>query len=346
MLRALLQFLAQIVIGTLNIIESFSVVRLLLPEAFALSLCDLLRDAHALLVEPALKIQLQILLSLLQSLALPAKLNFLLAHAVQLSALGLDVFFKRFALLFRICHGLLSGLGTGLLDRVLRFTLRALRTRHLILQEVIHSEHFFYPNGGDKSHQLVDLFATLKCQFPERVHFLPGNHEVAQMTGRQVAKGGQSQNSLFVLGVQAAYGDAAQDICRAYYDLFRASPLAVRTPNGVVCCHTLVPAKALPTFDPMRLLDERYDDKEYAPGGAVYGILWGRDSSAEVADAFLRKMDAELVVTGHIATDDGFAVPNAKQLIVDCAHTPAAYVRFAADRPITHAELVAGVVVI
>jgi len=218
-------------------------------------------------------------------------------------------------------------------------------TRHLILQELIHSE-FFYPNGGDKSHQLVDLYATLKCQFPERVHFLPGNHEMAQMTGRQVSKGGQSQNSLYVLGVQAAYGDAAADICKAYHDLFRESPLAIRAANGVLCCHTLVPAKSLPTFDPMRLLDDTFDDKEYAPGGHVYAILWGRDTSAEAADAFLRKMDSDLVVTGHIATDDGFAVPNSKQLIVDCAGTPAAYVKFPADRPITHQELVAGVMLI
>jgi hypothetical protein len=219
-------------------------------------------------------------------------------------------------------------------------------TRHLILQELIHSETFFYPNGGDKSHQLLDLYATLKCQFPERVHFLPGNHEMAQMTGRQVAKGGQSQNALFVLGVQAAYGDAAADICRAYHDLFRDSPLAIRTANGVLCCHTTVPAKSLAMFDPLRLLDEQYDEKEYAPGGSVYSILWGRDTSEEAANAFLRKMDAELVVTGHIATDAGYDAPNRRQLIVDCASTPAAYVKFPADRPITHDELVAGVVVI
>ncbi|MCU0706206.1 MAG: metallophosphoesterase [Fimbriiglobus sp.] len=218
-------------------------------------------------------------------------------------------------------------------------------TRHLVLQELIHSE-FFYPNGGDKSHQLVDLYATLKCQFPDRVHFLPGNHEMAQMTGRQVAKGGRSQNALFVLGVQAAYGEAAAEICRAYHDLFRESPLAVRTANGVLCCHTIVPTKWLPAFDPMALTAEQYDEKEYAPGGSVYSILWGRDTSAEAAEAFLRKVESELVVTGHIATDAGFEVPNPRQLIVDCAGTPAAFVRFAADRPITHEELIAGVVVI
>lgn len=218
-------------------------------------------------------------------------------------------------------------------------------TRHLVLQELIHSD-FFYPTGGDKSHQLVDLYATLKCQFPERVHYLPGNHEMAQMTGRQVAKGAHSQNALFVEGVKAAYGAAAADVCRAYHDLFRDSPLALRTPNGVFLCHTIVPAKWLPTFDPMRLLDEQYPDAEYAPGGSVYAILWGRDTAAETADTFLRKVDAELVVTGHIATDDGYAVPNPKQLIVDTAGTPAGYVLFPADRPITHAELVAGVRVI
>lgn len=218
-------------------------------------------------------------------------------------------------------------------------------SRHLVLQELIHSE-FFYPTGGDKSHQLVDLYATLKCQFPERVHFLPGNHEMAQMTGRQVAKGDRSQNAVFVEGVKAAYGAAAADVCRAYHDLFRDSPLAIRAPNGVFMCHTIVPAKWLPTFDPMRLLDEQYPDAEYAPGGLVYAILWGRDSSAETAETFLRKVDAELVVTGHIATDAGFHVPNPKQLIVDCAGTPAGYVLFPADRPITHAELVAGVKVI
>src|SRR5262249_31570536 len=36
--------------------------------------------------------------------------------------------------------------------------------RHIVFQEVIHGK-FRYPGGGDKSHQLLDLFCALKCQF-------------------------------------------------------------------------------------------------------------------------------------------------------------------------------------
>src|SRR5258708_38780114 len=60
--------------------------------------------------------------------------------------------------------------------------------RHLVFQEMVHGP-FEYPAGGDKSHQLLDLVAALKCQYPRQVPFLPGNHELAQGTGRRVSQG-------------------------------------------------------------------------------------------------------------------------------------------------------------
>jgi hypothetical protein len=216
--------------------------------------------------------------------------------------------------------------------------------RHLVLQEVVHSG-FKYPTGGDKSHQLVDLFAALKCQFPTRVHLLPGNHELAQMTNRTIGKGDATQNEGFIAGVRTAYGEAWPDIYAAYLTLFRTLPVALRTPNAVFLSHTLIPARTLPKFSPVQLQQEKYTDADYSPGGVIYGLVWGRDTSQETADTFLRKVDSELLVTGHIPTDTGYEVPNTKQLIVDCSSSPAAYVLFPADRPITHAELVSGVVV-
>jgi hypothetical protein len=212
-----------------------------------------------------------------------------------------------------------------------------------VLQEVIHGQ-FRYPGGGEKSHQLVDLFAALKCRYPTQVHLLPGNHELAQWTNRPVGKADEQLNDLFRQGVGTAYGPAAGDIYRAYLDLFRALPLALRTPNDVFISHSLTAARYLPTFDARKLEADRYDEAEYQPGGLVYGLVWGRDTADRTVDDFLRKVDADLLVTGHIPTDTGFSVPNHKQVIVDCSASPAGYVLFPADRPLTHAELVKCVV--
>jgi hypothetical protein len=216
--------------------------------------------------------------------------------------------------------------------------------RHLVLQEVVHGK-FRYPNGSDKSHQLLDLFAALTCQYPGRVHLLPGNHELAQWKGREIGKAGESLNDLFRKGVETAYGSAGTELYAAYLGLIAKLPLALRTPNAVFLSHTLIPGRQLPMFDARLLSADKYEEKEYQPGGLAYGMTWGRDTSHQTAADFLRKVDADLLVTGHIPTESGYLVPNDRQLIVDCSASPASYVLFPADRPLTHAELVARVIV-
>lgn len=212
--------------------------------------------------------------------------------------------------------------------------------RHFVMQEVVHGKHR-YPAGGDKSHQLVDLFAALKCQYPKRVHYLPGNHEMAQWTGRKVLKTDEDLNALFEEGVRAAYGPQfGPDVYQTYLELFKSLPVAVRLPNRVLISHSLPNAKSLPSFDPKRLELEQYEAADLEPGGSIYGILWGRDTSAKAVEEYLHKMDADLLVSGHIASDDGFSVPNPRQVILDCAESPAGYILFPADRPLTHPELV------
>ena len=72
----------------------------------------------------------------------------------------------------------------------------------------------------------------------------------------------------------------------------------------------------------------------------------GRDTEQTTVDTFLRKVEANFVVTGHIATSDGYQIPNTKQIIVDCAGTPAAYLRFRANESISFEELRSGIVVL
>lgn len=213
--------------------------------------------------------------------------------------------------------------------------------RHFVMQEVIHGK-FRYPKGGDKSHQLVDLFAALKAQFPKQVHYLPGNHELAQWTDRPVLKADENQNALFREGVTEAYGPTfGPQVYAAYMELFRACPVALRTPNGVLLSHSLPAARFLPLFDPARLERDTYEPEDLQPGGSVHSLLWGRDTTPDAASNYLRKMGCELLVSGHIACNEGFAVPNDRQVILDCAESPAGFALFPADRPLSHAELVA-----
>jgi hypothetical protein len=211
--------------------------------------------------------------------------------------------------------------------------------RHLVLQELIHGP-FHYPAGGDKSHQLVDLAAALKCQHPRQVHYLLGNHELAQATNRRVWKNEFDVNEAFRAGVDSAYGAHAAEVYAQYLQLFAAIPLAVRTPNRVFVSHSLPSAGHQPEFSPAVLDRDASRDADLCPGGPVYALVWGRDLRADTVNAFLGMVDAELLVTGHLPCEGGYAVPNDRQVVLDSLGDPAAYVLFPADRPLTHSELV------
>jgi hypothetical protein len=212
--------------------------------------------------------------------------------------------------------------------------------RHLVLQELVHGP-YHYPAGGDKSHQLLDLAAALKCQFPRQVHYLLGNHELSQWTSRRICKGEMDLNAEFRKGIASAYGERAAEVYAIYEELFRVVPLALRTPNRVYLSHSLPPEGRLLVWGPESLERDEPSDGDLLPGGAVHSLVWGRDLRGETAAAFLRKVDADLLITGHVPCEQGFDVPNDRQLVLDSLGAPAAYCLFPADRPLTHDELLA-----
>ncbi len=214
--------------------------------------------------------------------------------------------------------------------------------RHLILQEVVHGR-FRYPLGGDKSHQILDLFAALKNQFPDRVHLLMGNHEIAQWTSRPIVKSDADLNLLFANGLQEAYGEAAPEVYKAYCRLFEVLPLAIRSPNRVFFSHSLPTEKYRDGVSLPMLEQEMHSAEDYQPKGALYSLVWGRDCSQANVDQFLQKMDADWLVTGHIPCDHGFATPNERQIIVDSCDSPAAYALLPTDRSLTRHEFYATV---
>ncbi len=227
---------------------------------------------------------------------------------------------------------------------MLRADLAARPRRHVVLQELIHGEQEYPDGGGDRSHQLVDAVAAYICQFPGRVHLILGNHELSELTGRPIAKAGALLNDLFHQGVHTAYGAKASLILTAYHALFRALPLAVRTPNRVLLCHTLPDASLIDRFDPAVLLLDEWPAKDMARGGSVYALTWGRGADDEVADRFAALVDADLFITGHEPTDDGHRIANRRQLIIDGTPPLPSGCLFPATRAVDLETLIAGVV--
>ena len=219
--------------------------------------------------------------------------------------------------------------------------------RHLVLQELVHGPRMYPNDGGDKSHQLIDLVCALKCACPERVHLILGNHELSELTGRPIGKNGVPLNGLFRQGVETAFGAAADEVISAYHELFASLPLAVRTPNRVLLCHTIPEARELDRIDLAILNVTNWAvDHEMKRGGAVYAITWGRDDSAETIDRFASLVSADLFITGHQPCDDGFRQANHRQLIVDGTDPYPTYCLFPAKTPVTIDTLMQGVKVL
>jgi hypothetical protein len=215
--------------------------------------------------------------------------------------------------------------------------------RHLVLQELVHGKFQYPDDGGDRSHQLVDVACALKCQYPDRVHLILGNHELSELTGRPIAKEGEYLNVLFLRGLATAYGVFAPEITEAYHRLFAALPLAARTPNRVFVCHTLPDGDDLDRLDLDILKTGTWPPEATVRGGTVYALTWGRDTRPETADRFAALVDADYFITGHQPQDEGYSQANHRQIIIDGTDPNPAYCLFPAHEPVTIESLLAGV---
>ena len=215
--------------------------------------------------------------------------------------------------------------------------------RHLVLQELIHGPRMYPDDRGDRSHQLVDLVCALKCQYPDRVHLILGNHELSELTGRPIAKNGTALNALFRVGINTAYGERGADVYAAYLDLFASLPLVVRTPNRVLMCHTIPDGPELDVLDLDVLNQDTWPPDALKRHGTVYNMTWGRDTAPETIDRFAAMVDADWFVTGHQPCDDGFRQANHRQIIIDGTDPYPAYCLFPAADPVTLETLLEGV---
>lgn len=210
--------------------------------------------------------------------------------------------------------------------------------RHLVLQEVVHGGPT-YPNGGCMSHLLLEDVVGLKLQYPERVHFLLCNHELAEALNTPLVKGGVSQNQIFALGLSHAYGKAADRVAELFHAFIRSSPLALRLKTGVFISHSIPDGKAMNAFD-MKVFGRELLPMDLAPGGSAYAVVWGRDHDPVHAKRFAEMVRSTVLINGHEPTVAGWQSPNEHQLIFDASGSELYLCHVPADRAVSKGDLV------
>jgi hypothetical protein len=210
--------------------------------------------------------------------------------------------------------------------------------RHLILQEVCHGGPTYSTNGGCMSHSLLEDVAKLKVQYPDRVHFLLGNHELAELTDYPIQKNKQMLNLLFRLGLQEMYGPATEKVREAYFAFIRTCPLAVRL-GKVFISHSLPESVDTRRFD-QTVLHRELQSEDFLERTPVFDLVWGRDYRQENAKAFAELVRADVLINGHEPCPEGQQTPNDYQIILDCCGDKACYVVLPTDEELTQAQIV------
>ncbi len=210
--------------------------------------------------------------------------------------------------------------------------------RHLILQEVCHGGETYPQNGGCMSHTLLEDVAKLKVKYPHRVHFILGNHELAELTEYPIQKNKQMLNLLFRLGLQQMYGPATDKVRESFFPFLRSCPLAVWLPGGVFVSHSVPQDVDSRKFD-KTIFTRDLEESDFYDRNGIFRLVWGRDYRQENADAFAALLAAKVLINGHEPCGEGFNAPNDKQIIIDCCSQEAAYVILPTGEQFSHAEI-------
>lgn len=199
--------------------------------------------------------------------------------------------------------------------------------RSIILQELIHGD-YFEPDGSESSWQTLFKAADLKCDFPDQVHFILANHDLAQIYGEGILKGGASVCEAFTKGVMKEFGDHSERVEVAIKDFLLSMPLAIRTRNGLFCCHSLPTDQQIDAYD-YSVFHRELVGADYARRtGAVYQLIWGRNMSPATAAKFAAAMEANFLVTGHQPQEAGYSLNGDQHLIIASDHNRGMFLRF------------------
>ncbi|HUW84222.1 MAG TPA: hypothetical protein VMZ31_15665 [Phycisphaerae bacterium] len=221
-------------------------------------------------------------------------------------------------------------------DKLQRYCqLERTAVRHVILHELIH-EDLVGLNDTDMSHQLLLAAAAWKLEYPEQVHFLQSNHELAQLNGHEITKAGRSVLRDFDGGLSQTYGGDAQTVSDAIDEFIKSLPAAARTVNRVFLAHSLPDPE---TFDPSTLA-QPLDEQDLSDGGPIGTLVWSRINAAEKFEQLAEMLDVDSFIIGHEPQEDGFRLLHDRVIVLASDHNHGVFLPFDLKKPCTASDLV------
>lgn len=192
---------------------------------------------------------------------------------------------------------------------------------HITLHELIHADRLI--NGMDFSYRVLTRVAALKARYPDRVHVLLANHELAQLTGRGIAKDGINVVEAFDNAIDFAFDNNAEDVRLAVHEFIAAMPLALRfgpTKNSILCAHSLPAPWALEDFDTTILTRDLTPDDLTHRTGSAYRMVWGHSHTPEALQQLADAWNVRLFLLGHEKAESGAETRKPNAVILNSDH--------------------------
>lgn len=189
--------------------------------------------------------------------------------------------------------------------------------QHLVLHELVHGEHLV--NGMDFSVRMLIRAAALKAAYPDQVHIMLGNHELAQYIGSGTFKKGISHVQAFIDGMGYIYGDRVDEVQQAVNDFITSMLLAVKCPNGIICCHSIPSPSGMLGFNP-KIIKRKLKPSDFAEKTDTYAMVWGRNQTQDIADKLAFAWGVKIFVMGHQKAEMGYEPLGNNMLILASNH--------------------------
>jgi len=230
-------------------------------------------------------------------------------------------------------------------ERILTYAdLHNNRSRHLVLQEIIHGGPQD-PEGGCLSYRLLFDVVRYKLDFPDRVHIIMGNHDIAFINNKKVMRNGKEMNRSMRSALDREFGQTSPYVKLAIKQFLFSQPLAVKCDNRIWLSHSLPSDRYLGKFD-QKLLYRQLKKEDVARQGSAYLLTWGRKHSQSLLDSLAKLFDVDVFILGHQPQEQGWSQAGDNLIIVASDHNHGCLLPTNLAKPYTVQELIGSIVML